>query len=174
MRAPEQSQRPGLRLVDPVTPVEWSWFCGHCAAPSRIEPPPPNARVCHSCNLGLLIEARSDAIPQYGDPFVVIDRSLMVQAVSREAERLLGMSEDEAVNRPIPELLVPADAEARGPSAFAAAVAEVMTDEEPAHTYVRPWNTFGVRMRVRIAACGPPRAALVVVEDVPPSGLRLV
>jgi hypothetical protein len=42
---------------------------------------------------------------------------------------------------------------------------------------VRPWNTFGVRMRAKIAMCGPPRAALIVLDDDRPpaprvSGLR--
>jgi hypothetical protein len=29
---------------------------------------------------------------------------------------------------------------------------------------VRPANTFGIRLTARIATCGPPRAALVVLE----------
>ena len=39
---------------------------------------------------------------------------------------------------------------------------------------VRPWNTFGVRMRARIAPCGPPRAALVILEDPTSRPLRAV
>jgi hypothetical protein len=31
--------------------------------------------------------------------------------------------------------------------------------------FVRPWNTFGVRLRSRVASCGPPRAALVVLDQ---------
>lgn len=29
---------------------------------------------------------------------------------------------------------------------------------------LRPTNTFGIRMKARIAACGPARAALVVLD----------
>jgi hypothetical protein len=44
---------------------------------------------------------------------------------------------------------------------------------------VRPKGTFGVRVRARITACGPPRAALIVFETTPEtpsrrSHLRLV
>jgi hypothetical protein len=101
----------------------------------------------------------------------VVDGSLLVQAMSRRAEVLLGMAEDLAVRRPISELLVPADAEAAGQSRFAGAVAEALgRGDEPVHSFVRPWNTYGVRMRVRIAPCGPPRAALVLLD---PQALEL-
>jgi hypothetical protein len=129
--------------------------------------------VCSSCGLGLLLETRSDVAPHEHESFLVVDSALHVQAVSIDAERLLGVSEEEAINQPVAQLLVPADAEARGSSAFAAAVADAMASEEPTHTFVRPWNTFGVRMRVRIGACGPPAAALLVL-DAAPRGLRLV
>src|SRR5581483_11836757 len=113
-------------------------------------------------------------VPESQDAFLVVDSSLLVQAVSIEAERMLGVTEETVVNHPVAELVVPADAEARGSSGFAAAVAEVMGHDEAVQAYVRPWNTFGVRMRAKIAACGPPRAALVVLDCAPRSGLRLV
>jgi hypothetical protein len=40
--------------------------------------------------------------------------------------------------------------------------------------FVRPWNTFGVRLRARVASCGPPRAALVVLENQQARPLRVV
>ena len=93
-----------------------------------------------------------------GDAFLVVDSSLLVQAMSREAQTLLAMSEEMAVDKPVAELLVPADAEA-GRTGFAAAVAQAADGQDPdtARAVVRPWNTFGVRMRARIATCGPPR-----------------
>jgi nucleotide-binding universal stress UspA family protein len=85
------------------------------------------------------------------------------------------VSEEEAVNRPVAELLVPADAEAQGQAGFAAAIAEAARGaEDPASVFVRPWNTFGVRMRARIASCGPPRAALVVLGSPGHRRLRAV
>ena len=85
---------------------------------------------------------------------------LLVQAMSRRAELLLGLTEDRAINRPVAELLVPADAEARAPTAVSRRPSPRRPPGTSAHAFVRPWNTFGVRMRARIAPCGPPRAAL--------------
>jgi hypothetical protein len=165
-------QRPALKLVEAPSPidVEWSWFCGHCAVPSPGgDPPAPNARVCTSCGLGLLLEARRDTAPSVRDAFLVIDANLLVQAVSRKAESLLGVSEALTVDQPVKHLLVPADAEAQGQARFAAAIAEAMLGDDPVETFVRPWNTFGIRMRARIASCGPPRAALLVLEAARPN-----
>jgi PAS domain-containing protein len=112
-------------------------------------------------------------LPEPDDAFLVVDSALLIQAVSAQAERMLGVSEEMVVNQPVSQLVVPADAEALGPTGFAAAVADVMANDETMQWFVRPWNTFGVRMRARIGACGPPRAALVVL-DAAPRSLRLV
>jgi PAS domain-containing protein len=170
--------RPALRLVQPAAaePVEFAWFCGHCAAPARGEQPPaPMARVCRSCGLGVMLETRRDIAPSHRDAFLVIDSSLLVQAMSWRAETLLGVTEDSAVNRPVAQLLMAADAEAGRPARFAAALAEAAAGaDEPLIAFVRPWNTFGVRLRARIASCGPPRAALLILEDQPARRLRVV
>ncbi|MGP0051786.1 MAG: hypothetical protein ACLPZR_23490 [Solirubrobacteraceae bacterium] len=173
------TQRPALRLVEGGldTAAEWLWFCGHCAAPSPGgAPPAPSARVCPLCGLGLLLEAREDAVPDSRDAFLVVDSSLLVQAMSREAQTLLAVTEEMAINKPVGDLLVPADAEAQGRTGFAAAVAQAADgdDAEPGRAFVRPWNTFGVRMRARIATCGPPRAALIVLENGRTPPLRAV
>jgi hypothetical protein len=169
---------PVLRLVTPTNEAaqaqaEWTWFCGHCAAPSPAGlAPAPYARVCNECGLGLLLETPLAAVPAPNDAFLVVDCALLVQAVSRHGERLLGVSEELAVNRPVSELLVAADADVHRPAALSEAITDILTsDEQDGYSFARPWNTFGVRIRVRIAPCGPPRAALLVL-DVPPA-LRL-
>ena len=159
------------------TTVAWQWFCGHCAAPSpNGAPPPPTARVCSSCGLGLLLEAREDAVPDSRDAFLVVDSALLIQAMSREAQSLLGLTEEQAIDKPVAEMLVPADAEAQGRTGFAAAIAQAADGQDPetARSVVRPWNTFGVRMHARIATCGPPRAALIVLDSGRPPALRAV
>jgi PAS domain-containing protein len=171
-------QRPALRLVEGGidTAADWLWFCGHCAAPSpNGAAPPPTARVCTSCGLGLLLETREDAVPSARDAFLVVDSSLLVQAMSREAQSLLGVNEELAIDKPVSELLVPADTEA-GRAGFAASIAMAADGQDPdtARSFVRPWNTFGVRLRAKIATCGPPRAALVVLENGRPPALRAV
>jgi hypothetical protein len=170
------SARPLLRLVDGTLdqPEEWGWFCGHCAAPSPGgEAPAPNARVCRQCGLGLLLEANRNALPAPRDPFLVVDGSLLVHAVSRRAETLLKMREDFAVHRPISDLLSPAAAEpVAGDNLGAAIVAAIEGEEGPGNITVRPWNMFGVRMRARVSRCGPPRAALVVLAEPRVSSVR--
>jgi hypothetical protein len=119
-----------------------------------------------SCGLGLLLETHRSAIPREDEAFLVIDAALSVQAMSRRAQVLLSVCEEEAVNRPVGDLLVPADAEAGAPTRFATAIVEAAAGAgELGNGYVRPWNTFGVRMRARVAPCGPPRAALVILEE---------
>jgi hypothetical protein len=132
--------------------------------------------VCTSCGLGLLLETREDAVPGSRDAFLVVDSSLLVQAMSREAQTLLAMSEEMAVDKGIAELLAPADTEAQGRTGFAVAVAQAAEGQDPdtARAFVRPWNTFGVRMRARITTCGPPRAALIVLESGREPTLRAV
>lgn len=132
--------------------------------------------MCRSCGLGLFLEAREDVVPSARDPFLVVDSALLVQAMSREAQALLAVNEEIAVNRPVGELLVSAEAEMQARAGFAASVVLAAGGQggDAAHTFVRPWNTFGVRMRARIATCGPPRAALVVLESGPRRRLRAV
>ncbi len=123
--------------------------------------------MCPSCQFGLLLETRGDTIPSSRDAFLVVDAALLIQGVSREAETLLDVTESMAINRPVHELLVPADAEAQGSTRFSAAITEAMHKDDAVGTVVRPWNTFGVRMRAKIAPCGPPRAALLILETAP-------
>jgi ribosomal protein S27AE len=157
-----------LRLVhsSPVRVHEPSWFCGKCAAPTRDgQAPAPNARVCPQCGLGLLLETRSDARPLPSDAFIVVDATLSVQAVSERAEQLLEVNEAAVVPRPVKYLLEPAGAEESDGQEFIRAIIDAATgSDELEHVYVRPLNTFGVRLRARVGPCGPPRAALIVLE----------
>lgn len=161
------AQHSHLRLV-PATREQLRpsrWFCGHCGSQTDVTPAPP-ARVCGDCGLGLLLEARDDLVPQAGEPFLIVDAGLAVQALSAAAEELLAIRESEAIGLPVADLLAPADAEAAGPTGFANAihVAAGTGDDEPHRTTVRPANVFGVRMQARVGVCGPPRAALIVLE----------
>jgi hypothetical protein len=115
--------------------------------------------------MGLLLTATEDVAPSPGSAFIVIDGSMSVCAVSGAAEELLAISETDAVNRHLTELIVPADAEASLPENLAVAVTWAARGEQGAQRVtVRPTNTFGVRIRARIASCGPRRAALLVFD----------
>ena len=116
--------------------------------------------------MGLLLEARADAAPQPGSAFLVCDSQLLIQALSKAAEDLLGVREENAVNRPLGELIAPADSEAQDQTAVAALIAHAASDNDSlTRAFVRPADTFGVRLRARITSCGPPRAALVVLDS---------
>ena len=163
--------RPALRLVgapelEPLAPSVP--FCSHCGTRPHVPAKAadaPGSRVCGACGLGLLIEAAEDVAPHAGDAFLVLDRALSVCAVSRGAERLLATSEPDVVNRHISDLLMPAHAEEGAGESLSAAVAwAARGDGATRTTVVRPANTFGIRLTARIAACGPPRAALLVLE----------
>ncbi len=114
--------------------------------------------------MGVLLRTRTDVAPSGDVGFVVADAALSVQAVSARAEAMLGVREVDAVNRHLTELLIPADAEALGPRSLAEAITFAASGvEEPMQAVVRPAGMFGIRLPVRIAACGPPAAALLVL-----------
>jgi hypothetical protein len=146
-------------------------FCSHCGtrrleagdAPDASEA--PASRVCDACGFGLMLQAGADVAPATDDAFLVLDQSLSVCAVSRAAERLLATSEPDVVNRHISDLLMPAHSEKAGAETLALAVTWAARGDSPTRSVVvRPANTFGIRLTARIASCGPPRAALLVLE----------
>jgi hypothetical protein len=167
--AKARNSRPALRVL--TTPVEQAApapivsFCSHCGARPSARGEPPASRVCAACGFGLILESRADAAPAAGDAFLVLDRSLSVCAVSEAAERLLAAREPDAVNRHVTDLLMPAGAEEEGSESLSLAVMWAARGEGGMRSVVvRPANTFGIRLTARIAGCGPPRAALLVLE----------
>ena len=157
-----------LRAVEPIQVDErglvYVSFCGHCGIPPSANVETHGSRVCSHCGLGLVLRAPADVAPRPDEPFLVIDSTLSVCAVSAHAEALLGTDETQAVNQHIAEYLVPADANA--PSAdnlLALLVGAASGSGEPRTAVVRPRQEFGVRFRARIGPCGPPHAALLVL-----------
>ena len=141
-------------------------FCGHCGRAAVIDIAQPASRVCGRCELGLLIGAPPELAPAPSDPFLLVDSTLSVCGMSALAEELLQVSETDAVNRHVNELLVPADAEASGPGDLVNLLIHAARGEGEVHeVVVRPTSEFGIRYWARIGPCGPPRAALVVLSD---------
>jgi hypothetical protein len=164
MRAAVAHPRPHLRVVDPLEPGTYTTFCSHCGAHGS--EPELNTRVCPECSAGLLLETSPDSLPTIDDAFLVVDSSLTVQAVSRVAEEALNIREEHAVNRHITELLIPGAAEPTSATTLAGAIVRAATGaSSPGRVAVRPSHTFGVRMLARIVWCGPPPAALVVLDQ---------
>ena len=158
-----------LRVLQPERPDQpLKTFCGHCG-----QSPEPDgqeagtdSRVCTKCGLGLMLQAPADSAPDPSDPFLVVDGALNICALSRHAERLLDITETEAVNRHVAEFLVPADSESSSGESLASLLAWAARGETPTmQVVIRPTNTFGVRYWARIGPCGPPSAALLVLAD---------
>lgn len=141
-------------------------FCGHCGRPPEDARTNPVSRVCQRCGMGLLLQAPAEIAPSAPDPFVVVDSALTIRALSRQGERLLEVTETDAVNKPITQFLVPADAEAPTNENLAAVLTWAARGDAPSrNVVVRPTNMFGVRYWARVGPCGPPNAALLVLAD---------
>ena len=157
-----------LRAVEPARVdergQEYVAFCGHCGVPPAANVETHGSRVCSHCGLGLVLLAAADLAPRPGEPFLVIDSTLSVCAVSAHAEELLGTDETQAVNQHIADYLVPADANAGSAGNLLALLVDAASGSgEPRTAVVRPRQEFGVRFRARIGPCGPPHAALLVL-----------
>jgi hypothetical protein len=163
-----------LRVVgspDVSAPSHRVVFCSHCARPPEGGVAPEvGSRVCTRCNLGLLLEAPEALAPKTTDAFLAVDRSLAVGALSKRAEKLLGMRELDAIDKRITDLLVPADAESdpTRPHALAALLVDAASGvEQVSEVVVRPADEFGVRFAARIGPCGwvgSASGALVVLD----------
>lgn len=157
----------GLRSVPSGEAVETRAFCGHCGRePDPSQPPVGATRVCHHCDLGLVLEAAADLAPSPEEPFLVVDNRMAICALSAEAERLLGVDETTAVNRHLGEFLLPADANASGGESLIEFVLSAAAGNggPVERVRVRPLGVFGVRFTARIGRCGPAPSAIVVLE----------
>jgi hypothetical protein len=144
---------------------QWSWFCSYCAAqPATGTRPLSPTRVCEHCGLGILLEAPADAAPAAEEAFLVLDEELVVRALSIRAEQVLAIREPDAVGQPIDSLL-PHTAQSQRLALSVKRAAD--GDDAVRHATVRLGKQSGDRTGARIACCGPPAAALVVLESHP-------
>lgn len=139
-------------------------FCSHCGLAPQGDAAAA-ARVCSSCGMGLVLQARGEVVPTPADAFLVVDSVLGVGALSAAAERFLAVEEADVVHRPVTELITAADSESVGTDLGSAVVWAAGGDRSARELHVRPVNTFGVRYLARIGPCGPPSAAVVVLAD---------
>jgi len=157
----QQPNQPRLRLAEHAARPQ-RVFCGHCGHPP--DDVDAGSRVCERCNLGLMLQAPPEIAPTPADPFLVIDGSLTVCAMSQAAEALLEVSETEAVNLHVTDFLVPAEAEAETThNLIAMLMWAARGDIDPTQVVVRPADLYGVRYWARVGSCGPPTAALLVL-----------
>ena len=117
--------------------------------------------MCGHCGLGLVLQAPADVAPRGDEPFLVIDSTLSVCAVSARAENLLGTDETLAVNQHVADFLVPADANAPSAENLLVLLVDAASGSgEPRTAVVRPRSEYGVRFRARIGTVDPARRLL--------------
>ncbi len=167
MAAPVRIDPSGTLRSPRLRPLQ---FCSRCGR-SRSEPPgrvEAQRRVCQKCGLGMLLSCHPDALPvgSGAGAFVILDRDLVVRAVSDRGERYFG-SQDELLGRHVFGVVTsPLGNEQLERGAARAADREGEPLVLPVRLLSDDAGSVGT-LTARIATCGPPRAALLAVE---PSG----
>jgi DNA-directed RNA polymerase subunit RPC12/RpoP len=116
---------------------EGARFCSRCG---RTAAPETAERVCPACGLGLLLWCREADLP--GPAFAVVGHDLRVKAVSEAGESLF----DDELPDPDSEL--------------AAAVRRAAV-----RRMRKPMAVKAGSLSLLVSTCGPPRAALVSVQE---------
>ena len=81
-------------------------FCSYCGYPPMGPWRVRAHRVCMRCQVGVVLKAPVGAEPHHDDPFVIVNRQLAVQAVSRHAEMALSVEEPAGLDAPLEEFLI--------------------------------------------------------------------
>ncbi len=137
-------------------------FCSYCGYPPMGRWRSLAHRVCMRCEMGTVLRAPPGLQPRFYEPFVIVDASLRLQAVSHHAEVILKVDEPATIDVPLAEFLVCRTDQdqidlaglvgrAVGGSRLAARVA-MRTVGDPA-----------IEIVARVAGCGPPPAAVLIL-----------
>jgi PAS domain-containing protein len=133
-------------------------FCSRCGAVS----PQATRRVCDRCEEGILLSCKREALP--GDAFVVCTYELVMTAISDAGEQIFGKQETVLGARLLDLATCPlGDDQLARHTALAA--------QRPREPVVLPLRLRSERgdslgmLAARVTTCGPPRAALVSVEQ---------
>ena len=166
MTSPARAERSPLRTRG-LTKAESDRFCSRCGAvfgeaPARPEGGSPE-RVCTSCGMGVVLTCPAGVLPGLGAAFLIVTADLRISAVSEAGERLFGPEGRRVGATLLSVVSSPDGAEQLAASVVRAAsgareVTSLQISSVPAERR-RP-----VGLTARIAACGPPRAALIAVE----------
>jgi hypothetical protein len=125
-------------------------FCTHCGTLSN----EAAARVCDVCGLGVILSCAPGVLPRSGAAFLVVKLDLRISAASEAVEPLLG-DPDELIGEPVLDVL-------SGDPSLARAIARAALGYRRMTTVALRRGTR--RLNGRVATCGGPAAALVVLE----------
>ncbi len=138
-------------------------FCSYCGYPPMGPWRVRAHRVCMRCQMGVVLQAPDGAEPRHDDPFVIVDRQLAVQAVSRHAELALSIEEPAGLDAPLEEFLI-CNNGGHDRGELAALVELVFAGVEPSDrlelcAVAKP----EIRLQGRVTSCGPPPGALLIL-----------
>jgi len=113
--------------------------------------------------MGVLLNVHASALAAPGDPFMVVSEDLRVVAVSESAEAMFG-AEASLLSHSLLSTL----SSSSGDEVLARAVRRAAMGSRDVVTLSVKAASASARdagpLEARIAACGPPRAALVVID----------
>ena len=127
-------------------------FCTHCGAVTDDAP----QRVCTSCGLGVVLSCARDAAPRPDAPFLVVTSDLRISAASAATAPIFG-DPDALVGERLLDVL-------RGDGSLPRQVTRAAMGSRRGTTAWVQTAEHGRPRRARIAACGDPAAALVVLS----------
>ncbi len=138
-------------------------FCSYCGYPPMGPWRLRAHRVCMRCQMGVVLKAPAGAEPHYDDPFVIVDRQLAVQAVSRHAELALSVEEPGGLHAPLEEFLLCTNGD-QDRDELAALVELAFAGAEPSiRLELRTVANPEIRLQGRVTSCGPPLGALLIL-----------
>ena len=142
-------------------------FCTRCGATSD-EPEAGllaygSDRVCERCGMGVMLSGPTKAIPSPNAACVVVSRDGRISAVSEAAEALLG-PEQGLLGTPVTSSLTSRQGDEQLMRTIARAAGGGREVTETEILAASPAARSAGRLHARIASCGPPRAALLVLE----------
>ena len=159
------AQIPGVHAASPPR-EERTRFCTRCSTMAE-EPEAQGVpfgfdRVCGRCGMGIMLTAPRKALPAPGAAFVVVTREGRISAVSETAEHLVG-EEAGLLGMPVGSALTSDEGDDRLARQVARAAGGGRDVNEATLAPV-PQGSRPAKLKARIASCGPPRAALLVLE----------
>jgi PAS domain-containing protein len=123
-------------------------------------------RVCDRCGMGVMLTGPQKALPSPGAAFVVVTREGRITAVSEAAERLLG-EEPGLLDTPVTSSVTSPDGDDQFVRTISRAAGGGREVTEVRIVAAAPAARRLGPLHARIASCGPPRAALLVLERAP-------
>lgn len=144
------ARRDASRTQERKAPAHAVRFCTHCGALSHETP----QRVCGACGMGVMLSCAPGLLPRPGAAFLVVKSDLSISAASVGVEPLLG-DPGALVGEPLLDVLA-------GDPGLPRWIGRAAMGSQRVVSVALRLGTR--RVNGRVAACGDPPAALLVLE----------